>query len=289
MSDADSGAVQGEIAVAWGRPRHVDVDGRRMRYREAGEGPAVVLVHGLGLSADFWWRNGPELAAAGFRVLAPDLPGFGRTPGPVGLGVPGQARAVTAWADAVGLGPAAYVGHSVSAQAVLELAAVRPELVTALVLAAPTGDPRPGRLLRQAWGFVNDFYREPLSLFPAVLHPYLLAGFVRWVRTWVKAGRHDTMAAARRARVPALIVLGRRDPVVARSFADALEEALPGSRIAVLERGAHAVVFDAAEAFNREVVRFLRDVLSPTSEGITSHTESTESTENPSVNSVDSV
>ena len=117
---------EGETAVAWARERWVEVAPWRVRYREAGEGPALVLVHGLGLSADFWWGNGPPLAAAGFRVLAPDLPGFGKTEGPPYLPVPEQARWVAAWAEALELPPAAYVGHSVSAQAVLELAADAP-------------------------------------------------------------------------------------------------------------------------------------------------------------------
>ena len=255
------GALRGEVAVAWSRQRTVRVGETDIRYREAGRGPTLVLVHGLGLYADFWWRNGPPLAEAGFRVLAPDLPGVGRTPGPVGLGVPQQMAAVAAWADALKLGPAAYVGHSVSCQTVLELAAHRPEAVTALVLAAPTGDPRPGRRARQAWGFANDVYREPLSLFPWVLHPYLLAGVVRWARTWWAAGRHDALDAARRAHAPGLVVLGRRDPVVPRDFADRLAAALPRGRVVVIPRGAHAVVFDAWEDFNREVIGFLREVL----------------------------
>lgn len=256
-------APAGDLAVQWSRTRRVRVGECDLRYREAGVGPTLVLVHGLGLSADFWWRNGPALAAAGFRVLAPDLPGFGRTDGPVGLGVCQQAESLAAWADALGLGPAAYVGHSVSCQVNLEMAAARPDLVTALVLAAPTGDPRSFRHARQAWGFFNDFYREPLALFPWVVTPYLYAGFVRWVRTWWLAGSHDAMAAAEKVCVPGLVVLGRRDPVVHRSFADALARTLPRGRVVVLARAAHAVVFDAWDDFNREVAGFLREVLPP--------------------------
>ena len=250
---------EGETAVAWARERWADVAPWRVRYREAGDGPALVLVHGLGLSADFWWRNGPPLAAAGFRVLAPDLPGFGKTEGPPSLSVPEQTRWVAAWADAIGLGPAAYAGHSISCQAVLELAATEPARVTALVLAAPTGDPAPLRLLRQAAGFVADPVFEPLGLIPTVGEHYLRAGFGRWLRTWAKAGSHDAFAAARRVRAPGIVILGKHDLVVRRGFAQELAKALPGGRCVVLEHGAHAVVFDAPEEFNAEVVRFLKD------------------------------
>ncbi|HET7230489.1 MAG TPA: alpha/beta hydrolase [Longimicrobium sp.] len=250
----------GDAAVAWSREQWVRVGPFDVRWREAGEGPAIVLVHGLGLSADFWWRNGPPLAAAGFRVLAPDLPGFGKTHGPPYLSVCDQAEFVAAWADALELPPAAYVGHSVSCQAALQLAADRPERVTALLLAAPTGDPAPLRLVRQALGFVVDPVWEPPSLVPAVGEPYFRAGIPRWLRTWYAAGRHDTMGVARRVSAPGIVILGRHDPVVRRGFAKELAECLPGGRCVALPRGAHAVVFDAADDFNAAVVSFLGEI-----------------------------
>lgn len=251
----------GDAAAAWTREHRVRAGAWDVRWREAGEGPPLVLVHGLGLSADFWWRNGPPLAAAGFRVLAPDLPGFGKTDGPPQLDVPAQAAAVAGWADAIGLGAAAYAGHSVSCQAVLELAAREPRRVTGLVLAAPTGAPARLRLVRQALGFVADPAFEPAALYPEVGAEYLRTGIGRWLRTWLAAGRHDALGAARRVRVPSLVVVGRHDPVVPRPFARELAEAL--GELVVLPRGAHAVVFDAAEDFNREVVRFLRMAVYP--------------------------
>jgi pimeloyl-ACP methyl ester carboxylesterase len=141
------------------------------------------------------------------------------------------------------------------------MAADEPERVTALVLAAPTGDPAPLRLARQAAGFVVDPFFEPLDLFLWVGEPYVRAGFFRWLRTWIAAGRHDTMAAARRVKAPGIVLLGRRDPVVRVGFGRQLADALPGGRCKQLKRGAHAIVFDAAEEFNAEVAAFVREML----------------------------
>jgi pimeloyl-ACP methyl ester carboxylesterase len=232
-----------------------------VRYREAGEGPPLVLVHGLGCSADYWVRNGPPLAAAGFRVIAPDLPGFGRTDGPrLGLSIPAQAGAVAELADALGVGRAAWLGHSLSCQAVTELAATRPERVRALVLAAPTGDRRNRRVLREAAGFVADIPREPLALVPWIAEAYLRCGVVRWVGTYWAGKHHDTSAAAGQVRAPAMVLVGDRDPVVDVPFARAVADALPGGCCRVVEDAAHALIFDAPEAFNRAVVEFLREV-----------------------------
>jgi 2-hydroxy-6-oxonona-2,4-dienedioate hydrolase len=248
----------GVAAAAWSRTRRVAAGRHPVRYREAGAGPPLVLVHGLGCSADYWVRNGPWLAAAGFRVIAPDLPGFGRTPGPEGgLSIPAQAAAVARFADALRLPAAAYVGHSLSCQAVLELAASQPPRVAALLLAAPTGDRRRKRLLHESLGLLRDAPREPPSLLPLIAEAYLRAGFTRWLRTWLAGKRHDAFAAAARVSAPTLVLVGDRDPVSTVPFAHALAGAVRGGRVEVVPGGTHAVIYSAPDAFNAAVAAFL--------------------------------
>jgi pimeloyl-ACP methyl ester carboxylesterase len=254
------GEALGRAAAEWASSRWVDVGGRPVRYREAGSGPAVVLVHGLGCSADYWVRNGPPLAAAGLRVLAPDLPGFGRTPGPWrGLNIDEQATALAAWADALELPPAAYVGHSLSCQTIVDLAADHPGHAVALLLAAPTGDRSDKRRIRETIGFARDTFREPLALVPWIAEAYLRAGLVRWFLTWWVAKHHDLFGTAARVPVPARVLVGARDPVVPVRFARSVADALRADLV-VLPRAAHAVIFDAAERFNTAILDFLREV-----------------------------
>lgn len=260
MTAAGEGADPlARAAAEWAGTHRVDVGRWRMRYHRAGEGPPLVLVHGLGVSADYWYRNGPPLAAAGFRVLAPDLPGFGRTEGPPGgLPVRAQAAALLAWARALELGPAVYVGHSLSCQCALELAVAAPERVRGLVLASPTGAPHGHRLLRQGWGFLLDVPREDPRLVPVVAQAYLRAGPLRVLRTWRQGAEHDPLTLLPSVRAPARVVVGERDPVVSAEFADALAAGLPGEgRVAWIAGAAHAVHFSAADAFNRAILEFV--------------------------------
>ncbi|HEX2094683.1 MAG TPA: alpha/beta hydrolase [Longimicrobiaceae bacterium] len=257
---AGEGARLGEAAVAWSRARRVRAGEWWERYREAGTGPPVVLVHGLGISADYWFRNGPPLAAAGFRVLAPDLPGFGRTEGPQVLSVPEQAAALDRWAEAMGLGTAVYVGHSLSCQCTLELAVARPERVRGLVLSSPTGAPLKARILHQALGFLRDVPREEPKLVPFVAEAYLRAGPVRVLRTWRRGAEHDPLPLLPRVRAPSLVIVGRRDPVVPPEFAESLAAGLPRGRLVWIEDAAHAVHFSRAEEFNRAVLEFLGEL-----------------------------
>lgn len=243
-------------AAAWAAARRVRVGGRAVRFREAGAGQPLVLVHGLGVSADYWSRNGSPLATAGFRVLAPDLPGFGRTAGPGVLPVAAQAEALRRWAGALGLGPATWVGHSLAAQAVLQLAADHPAAASALVLAAPTGAPRCSPLLHQLCGLLRDVAREPPELIPPVAQAYLRAGIPRVWRTWRAGTRHDPLPLLPRICCPALVVVGDGDPIVSRSYAELLGACLPDGRLQWIPGAAHAVHFGRPADFNRAVACF---------------------------------
>lgn len=258
------GSRLGAFAAAWAKERWIAVGGWTMRYREAGSGPVIVLLHGLAVSADYWWRNGPPLAAAGFRVIAPDLPGFGRTRGPDGgLSIQEQAAAFNQWKMTMRLERSIHVGHSLSCQSLLQHALWFPEQVAGLVLAAPTGDPAPLRMVRQVIGLGRDAFRESWRLKVTVAQAYLRAGPVRTARTWRAAARHDALAAAEAVRCPGTVILGTRDPVVRRGFAEALARRLGGEVVWVPD-GPHAVIFDTAEAFNSAVEGFARQIFGST-------------------------
>lgn len=252
----------GAVAAAWASSRWIEVEGRRVRYREAGSGMPVVLVHGLGVSADYWVRNATVIAAAGYRVLAADLPGFGRTSGPVeGLDVLAQVEAVRDWARAMKLGPGVYVGHSLSCQVVMELAARYPKEVRGLVLAAPTGEGASfRRLARQAVGFLRDIRRESLKLTLIVIQAYLRAGPLRVLRTWKMGASHDPIPLLPRIECSGIVVLGEHDPVVALLFAETIAQGMPGGRVVIVPDGSHGVIFDKTGSFNQAVVDFLGEV-----------------------------
>ena len=121
------------------RSHVAEIGGRRTRYWVGGEGPPVVLVHGLGGAAVNFADLAPLLARR-HRVLLPDLPGHGGTealPDLDGLG--DLARHVAATAEREGMLPAAVVGYSMGGVVALRLAVSRPEHVSALALVSPAG------------------------------------------------------------------------------------------------------------------------------------------------------
>jgi pimeloyl-ACP methyl ester carboxylesterase len=140
---------QGEAARG-GRPAplrsgFVQVGGLRLHHTFGGRGaPATVFIHGLGSSGYMEWRfNLPEVARS-HRVLAPDLPGFGRSAKPaVRYGVPLFERSVEAYLRVLKVRAPVLVGTSMGGRVAIEVALRHPELVRKLVLVNALGLGRP--------------------------------------------------------------------------------------------------------------------------------------------------
>ena len=119
--------------------RWADVKGGRIRYFVAGEGPPLVLVHGLGGSAANWWELAPLLARER-RLVMPDLPGHGGSDPLAAVASLGAfADRVAAVAEREDALPAPVVGHSLGGLVVLHLTLRHPSSVAKLVLAASAG------------------------------------------------------------------------------------------------------------------------------------------------------
>lgn len=117
----------------------VDTSAGRVAARVKGEGPGVLLVHGIPGSAAVWGRVSQDLVDAGFRVLAPDLLGFGasaRPAGVEGLWLEAQVEALAELLGALQDEPVIAVGHDFGAPVSVILAHRRPRSVSGLVLAA---------------------------------------------------------------------------------------------------------------------------------------------------------
>jgi len=119
----------------WSRYEHdATIAGRRLHYLDVGAGDRVfILVHGMGGRWQHWLENIPALAEHG-RVLALDLPGFGRSQPPEGgVTLEGFADTAAELARSLGIGRAVFVGHSLGGQIVLRVGSRHPDLAEAVV------------------------------------------------------------------------------------------------------------------------------------------------------------
>lgn len=119
----------------------IDVWGLNVRYVEAGDGPVVVLLHGLAASILTWYCNIDVLADAGYRVIAVDLPGYGNTDKPDHLDYNPDAAAdfVYDFSRELGLERFSMVGSSAGAVIAGLFALEHPEMVDKMALVGPGG------------------------------------------------------------------------------------------------------------------------------------------------------
>ena len=154
--------------------RFVDSGGLRWHVQVAGEGPAVVLLHGTGAASHSWRDVLPDLATTA-TVIAPDLPGHGFTRGRPrgGLTLPGMARALGELLGTLGVdGPALLVGHSAGAAIALQLAQDRDRGERVLGF-NPALMPFPGLAARLFPSLARLLFLNPLV-------PRMMAGMAGW-------------------------------------------------------------------------------------------------------------
>jgi len=271
--------------------RYIDVEGVRTRYRLAGEsGLPVVLVHGLGASAEVWQSNMDALASR-HRVYAPDLPGFGRTGEPEGMNYSpaGYSRFLTGFMNALGTGRAALVGHSLGGGIALRAVLDHPGLAERLILVSSAGLGREVSLPLRAASlpfFERVFFKPSLPIFklflrrlvydPAVITPefarlyyelffqpktiHAFAEILRAICT-LRGARPGILESIREGlgtiRTPTLVIWGRQDRILPASQAFDAAARIPGARLHVFEHCGHMPNVEYPEEFNRLVLEFL--------------------------------
>lgn len=166
----------------------VDVaDDVRLRVRIGGHGPAVVLLHGHPRTHTTWHRVAPQLAAAGFTVVCPDLRGYGRSSAP--RPEPDHAQAskramagdVVALMGHLGVSRFAVVGHDRGSYVAFRLAMDNPERVTRLAVldCVPVGE----ALARADAHFAQAWWHWFFFAQPELPEPAILADPDAWYRT----------------------------------------------------------------------------------------------------------
>ncbi|HVR11187.1 MAG TPA: alpha/beta hydrolase [Thermoanaerobaculia bacterium] len=253
--------------------RFVEVDGRQVYVEQQGAGDPVVLLHGFGESSYTWRRVMPELARS-FRVVAPDLNGFGwteRPHDPQSYTPLGQERLVLGVLAALGIGRAQFVGHSYGGSLTLFLASRHPELVRAMVLvdsAAPTyAEDRRSRLAalrpldqlfvrlalrpRRIRGSLLASVYDPAVVTPALVRAYLdrlrVEGEVdAYYGLTAPLPRPAAGAAAagggvklERIAVPALVVWGAEDRLIRVEAGRRAAGKLPAGEFVTIPRAGH--------------------------------------------------
>lgn len=250
-------------------PGWVLVDGLPLFHRvslEAGAGAgAIVHVHGFGVSGTYLEPTAALLTPR-HRTFVPDLPGTGRSMRPDrALDIPGLARSLVSYCDAVGVERATFVGNSVGCAIIVELATTFPDRIERAVLVSPAGGAHNRPFARALGQMTVDALREPPSMVAIALRDYCRFGVLQSMSSFRAMTRYPTLERLARVEVPTLVVAGTRDPFV-RIDRVYVFGVLP--RVHVVEvPGAHALNYSAPELIAELVEAHLADVPLTTATG----------------------
>jgi pimeloyl-ACP methyl ester carboxylesterase len=265
---------EGLLRVQGVRSADVQVSPHRLHYLEAGSGPPLVLVHGLGSNGMQDWGRLVVSLSGQFHVYAPDLPGYGRSERPKGAdySIPMQVEAVRAFMDAVGIERARVAGISMGGWIVSRLASESPERVTRLVVVdaagmRPDGPPIPAEVLlprneedvRQLIGAVRHKAPDlPSFVVRAILARRLQEEWVvRRALESMRDGGDWLNGTLARADMPVLVMWGKQDALISVDYAAALQAEFPRAELVVLDGCGHVLMADCPEAFEGAFLEFL--------------------------------
>jgi pimeloyl-ACP methyl ester carboxylesterase len=268
----------------------IDVDGIRVHYQEAGDkrDPAMVLIHGFASSTLVWSQVFLKLAAAGYRVIALDMLGYGYSAKPRNgeYTIAGQAKLLTRLLDHLSIPRAIFVGSSYGGAVAATCALDYPERVEKLVLVGAVNNNRPleftlmrlfgspvfgdvvsplligsRRLLRRRMKRVYDRHSWVLDerRVDARHLPLRAAGtqraIIRTVRGW------DAERISRDAHLitqPTLLLWGENDPEIPLVDGERLHAEIPGSRLIVFLDCGHIPHEEYPQAFTNVVNDFCK-------------------------------
>ncbi|WP_426957114.1 alpha/beta fold hydrolase [Muricoccus radiodurans] len=233
--------------------------------------PALLMLHSVGTGLHVWDPQA-EVLSRGFRVIRPDLRGHGLTAGGEGeTSMAALAADAVALLDALGVKAAHVAGLSIGGRVAMEMAAAHPDRVLSLMLcdtALEFAPPelwqarieavRAGGMAAVAEGVMQRWVVDPGS--PSS------RGLLRMLLGTDPAGYAAACAALRDARAAPLagrikarttVVVGEKDPASPVSAAEAIRDAVPGSRLVVIPGASHIPTFEAADAVTAALAEHL--------------------------------
>ncbi|MEW2396929.1 alpha/beta fold hydrolase [Streptomyces sp. NPDC046862] len=262
------------------------LDGVTLGYEDEGHGDPLVLVHGHPFDRTMWRPQAEHFSRTGWRVITPDLRGYGES-----TVVPGKtmletfARDIAGLLDHLGLDRVVLGGLSMGGQIVMEFHRLFPDRVRGLLLAdtfaaAETEEGRNARyemaerLLREG---MTGYAGEVLSKMVAPHNIEELPAVAEHVLAMMSGTDPEGAAAALRGRaerpdytgmlrdvaVPTLVVVGSDDEFTPVGDARLIHERVPGSTLAIIDGAAHMPNLERPAEFNAALERFL-DALSHT-------------------------
>jgi 3-oxoadipate enol-lactonase len=260
-------------------PGRVTIGKFQLYYERAGNGPALVFLHGLGGNHLSWWQQMPFFMRW-FDCITVDQRSFGLSPDPDGTFCDAHPSDLGALLDHLKIERAVLVGQSMGGWTIVGYALEHPERVAAMVMADTPGGiftPEMDAMMEK----VRTGGRGPLEAVAIGSLPTYAKGYFERSREMaylydslmilgarppadamkrLGSRRYDLARVRERLKMPILCLEGEEDALIAPEMIRHLVKALPNARLALVPGAGHSVYFENAPAFNQLVLDFIREV-----------------------------
>ena len=257
------------------------LNGVELAYDEAGEGPAVLLIHGFPLCRKMWGPQMQALADAGFRVVVPDLRGFGKSEAGSETGATDLlADDLIALLDHLGIEKAVVGGMSMGGYVMLNLLTRYPERFSAACFIVTRADADDDTARGKRNHLISEIQAGRPEVVPNAFTPLIFADrtvaeradLVEEVRGWMTAtspagfvvgleairDRKDSSTLLPQLKVPVLVMGAKEDKAIPPEKSQEMAEQIPGARLCMVAGAGHMVNMEQPDAFNTGLIDFLR-------------------------------
>ncbi len=249
------------------------INGLEINYKIAGEGPAILVLHGWGGASDSWLKVQKIISEQGYKVICPDFPGFGKTPPPPDpWDIGDYANLILNFTQKLGLDRFFLLGHSFGGRISIKFATQYPEKIKKLILCDSAGikpklSPKthmifwlarignaiftPKRLTR-----FKDSARNLFYLFLRNKDYVKANGVMR--ETIKKIFNEDLLPDLSKIKVKTLIVWGEIDKMVPLKYGYIFKENIKDSELKVLPDVGHSPHLEAPEGLSKIIMGFFK-------------------------------
>jgi 2-hydroxy-6-oxonona-2,4-dienedioate hydrolase len=246
--------------------------GQRIYFHEAGQGSAVILLHGLGTSSEIWAQNIGPLSAQ-YHVYALDQIGFGHSDKPLlDYTIGTFVDFLEGFMQAQQISQATLVGSSLGGWIAIDFAVQHPEMVSKLVLANSAGlpfDQPPGvelnpsslagmRQVLEAIFYNKQMVNDEFARYAFTKHMQDNDGYTiqRTLAGFSSKNQFEDKKLAS-IHTPTLVIWGRNDELIPLAKGEQLQKGIPGAKLVVVDQCGHFPHVEKASEFNQKVLQFL--------------------------------
>ena len=254
--------------------KEVYINGLKVNYKIAGSGQPILILHGWGGSSNSWVHVQEILSRQGYRVIVPDLPGFGQSKTPLQpWDVTDYNRWVAEFIDSQNLDEFFLISHSFGGRVAIKFAIQYPEKIKSLILCSSAGiKPKPGfKTIIIFWlarignaiftsKILARFKDGARNLFYVFLRhkDYVKAnGTMR--ETIKKVLDEDLLNDLSKIKVKTLLIWGGKDKLVPLKYAQIFEEKIENSKLEVLPKIGHSPHLEVPGKLSEIILKFIKE------------------------------